>query len=247
MASAQDIRQWANKNGYTLGDRGAVTPEIRTAYTQATSAVEPEADEIRSAYTQPIESLNTPGERAPVVAKPRMAERLRSASDRVKTRVDKAAKSAPRTRSTLEKLIGRGWAMIGRIIQPMNDPMARVLAVQAPVAGMILDDLIKDTAIDKLLQPVARLEKKGEIAFALIAPPILVGLISARPDLAGYLLPWLKESLASWIDVAGPKLEEIQVREEKFQNEYGVKIDKLMEFFLASVTEVKDNDTSNVE
>jgi hypothetical protein len=73
-----------------------------------------------------------------------------------------------------EKLIQRGWEFAARVLQPVNLPVARCLDWQAPTAGALLEEAVRDTVVDRLLQPVARIEDKLEIAGALIGPPVLI-------------------------------------------------------------------------
>jgi hypothetical protein len=142
-------------------------------------------------------------------------------------------KKAPRV--AIDRLIERSWEMMARIVQPVNLPVARVLAMQAPVAGLILEDEIKGTVVDRILQPIARTEKKGEAAFALVGPPLLVGVLTSKPELAPVVVPILRESLAVWITVAGPKLEIQAKRNEEFEQKFGVQIDALLQQFLGPI------------
>jgi len=84
-----------------------------------------------------------------------------------------------------------------------------------------------------MLQPLARAEEKGEIAFALIGPPLLVGALTTKPEFSPILIPMLKESLRVWIDVAGPKLKLVEEREKAFAEKYGDRIDAMLEMFFA--------------
>jgi hypothetical protein len=77
------------------------------------------------------------------------------------------------------------------------------------------------------------MEDKGEVAFALIAPPMLVGALTMKPQMAPILVPMLKESLRIWIDVAGPKLEIVQKRDDEFEQKYGQRIDEMIAYFLS--------------
>jgi hypothetical protein len=129
-------------------------------------------------------------------------------------------------------LIGAVWGFAAQVLQPINMPVAKVLAVQAPVAGMVLEDALKNTVVDRLLQPLAGVQIGGEIALALIGPPLLVGALTAKPEMAPVLVPLLRRALRSWIDVAGPKLEEVAKTEQKFEEQYGSRIDDMIEFFL---------------
>jgi hypothetical protein len=208
-------------------------------------------DDIEDGYIVPDES-----EGSKVVEKPpnipsKTTEKARSFVERIKTAPRKVG-SASKTRAPrvgVDKLIGTVWAMFAQVAQPINLPVARVLTIQAPVAGLVLEGVVKDTIVDRLLQPLARAQQGGEVAFAIIGPPLFVGLLSNKPEMAPVLVPLLKQSLRSWIDVAGPQLEKVKKQEEKFENEYGAAIDEMIEFFLAPVTDNATgeykNDTTN--
>lgn len=166
---------------------------------------------------------------SPVVAKAReFADKVKGAAPRAKPSVSKSR--GPRV--PIDKFIGHAWQMLAQVIQPVNLPVARVLAVQAPVAGMVLEGVVKDTIIDRILQPIAKVEAGGEIAFAIMGPPILVGVLSAKPHLAPVLVPLLRESLRSWIDIAGPQMEKVAKQEQDFEDKYGQRIDDMIEFFM---------------
>lgn len=144
---------------------------------------------------------------------------------------------AQAARVPVDRIIARGWQFLAQMVAPINIPVARVLDMQAPVAGLILEDNIKSTMVDKILQPLARVEERGEVAFALLGPPILVGAITARPQMAGVLIPILREALKTWIDVAGPSMKIVQEREKDFEEKYGQRIDEMISYILAPIPE----------
>lgn len=179
-------------------------------------------------------------EKAPVIKPPTIAER---AKERVQEVRDKARKVVPASKKTspsgvkvvrprlgVDKLIGRAWGMLANMAAPMNVPVARVLQMQAPVAGMVLDGVVKNTVVDRVLQPIARVEQGGETVFALVGPPLIVGAITTKPHLAPMLAPLLKDALRTWINVAGPHIIKAQEEEAKFQEMYGQRIDEMIAY-----------------
>lgn len=235
MANLQDIREWGKTNGFDVSDSGPLPRGLRAAYSNRSdddviTEIVPDEDE----GSKVIEHSPKVVERPPTVHKPSLVSRARAA-------VGKRADEAPRVsgpskpRKSLDRIIERAWDMLGRVIQPVNLPVARVMAVQAPVAGLLLEDIVKGTIVDKVLQPVARVEEKGELAFALIGPPLLVGLLTSQrgQQLAPVLVPALKESLRVWLEVAGPKIEIARKRDEEFAAKYGAQIDTLIDSFFA--------------
>lgn len=142
----------------------------------------------------------------------------------------------PKPRKSVENLIATAWRIGAQLVAPINLPVARTLDMQAPVAGLILEDVVKDTMVDKILQPLARIEGGGETAFALLGPPMLVGTITARPQMAPMLVPVLRQALYSWMELAGPHIKKVQERERKFQEDYGQDIDNMIAYLLGAVT-----------
>lgn len=191
---------------------------------------------------------------APKIPEPTISERVKDVSDRVRGLPDSIrgraglGKRAPRSkaprgpRQSVDRLIGTLWGVAARVMQPVSWPVANVLHAQAPVAGMVLEDVVRGTVVDTVLQPFAKIGKGGEVVMALIGPPLLVGLISAKPETAPVAIPLLKESLRMWLDVAGPKLIEHAEREKKFQEEYGSTIDEMISMFFTPPTGVFSDD-----
>lgn len=72
-------------------------------------------------------------------------------------------------------------------------PMARALAFETPAAGVVLDEAVKGTALDRLLlQPLAKTNDRMGPAFALVAMPLVVNYISLHPEKANAFAPMVK-------------------------------------------------------
>lgn len=181
-------------------------------------------------------------EKPPVIPVPSLSERVKEVSDRVsslpsaiRNRTGRSAAGKPKApkgpRQPVDRLIGTVWGIAARIVAPVAWPVANVLHAQAPVAGMVLEDVVRNTVVDTVLQPLAKIGKGGEVALALIGPPLLVGIMAAKPESHPVCMPLLKEALRAWLDIAGPKMIEHQEREAKFQEEYGQSIDALIQMF----------------
>ncbi len=93
--------------------------------------------------------------------------------------------------------------------------------MQAPVAGVVINDVAKGTPLDKVLQPIARLEEKGGKVGALLGPPVLVAAINLNPALYQPLRPLLKVSLMTWLEVSEPAMKKIQARAARFEEKVG--------------------------
>lgn len=163
----------------------------------------------------------------------RARERVQERAGRFTGRTAARKPANRRPRSSVEGLISSVWGIAARVVTgvaPSLYPVANVLALQSPVAGKILEDTVKNTAVDGLLQPFARLANGSQVGLALLGPPILVGIASARPDSQPFVEPLLREALKAWLVVAGPKMIEKAKEEEKFQKEYGETIDGMIRF-----------------
>lgn len=220
MATIAEIRQWAKDNNM-LQEGGRLTSEIRIAYEKANE----------SEGSVPVEIVV---EKAPIKeeTRPRTLKK-ESLQDKFKGVVSgKKTSVSSKPRVSVEGLISGAWQLFAQIARPINTPVAKVLNMQAPVAGMLLEDTIKDTVVDKILQPFARVGKGGETLFALMGPPALVAALTTKPELAPAIIPMLRRSLMLWMQIAGPKIEEMKKKEEEFTREYGESVDSLIAMFL---------------
>jgi hypothetical protein len=86
-----------------------------------------------------------------------------------------------------------------------------------------------------MLQPVAKTGKAGESIFGIIGPPVLVGAIMTNPSMRPVLVPMLKESLKSYVLVAGPAMKKAKEREEKLIAELGMDVDGSIDELIASI------------
>src|SRR6202789_1973271 len=139
-----------------------------------------------------------------------------------------AKKKAPPRVST-EDVWGALWRGGAKPPTPLP-PWQRTLRMQAPVAGMIMDDVTKATVIDPLLQPIARLVDQGKAVQALAGPPVFVTAImlhqqqrmamdppqEPNPLFMAIAVEGLRSSLMAWMDVAGPKFDLAMEREAEF-------------------------------
>lgn len=181
-------------------------------------------------------------ERAPKIPTPTISEQVdsvRETANRARARLASAAgrfkpparkPGVKRPRTSVESLISTVWALGGRVAGATGAwPVANVLALQSPVAGKILEDTVKNTVVDTLLQPFARLTQGSQVVMALVGPPVLVGIATARPETQPYVEPLLREALRAWLEVAGPKMIEKAEEEKRFREEYGATIDAMIQ------------------
>ena len=145
------------------------------------------------------------------------------------------------------------WSQLAWSARPIP-PLQKILAAQAPMAGVILQDALRDTAIDRLaLQPAARLEDRLQAVNAMVGPPAWVMMITAFggavTDAEGNpvfdedgnyvfdnrtqpLVGGLRFSLMSWLKIGGKKAAEIQASSEELIA-LGDEADELIRWILA--------------
>lgn len=185
-------------------------------------------------------------EKAPRIPTPTVseqAESLRESVNRTRERIQsQAAKLTGRTRgprraaskrprTSVESLISTVWGIGARVVGQLGAfPVANVLTLQSPVAGKILEDTVKNSAVDAILQPFARLAQGSQVGLALLGPPILVAIATAQPESQPIVEPLLREALRAWLVVAGPKMIEKAEEEKAYQEEFGQTIDDMIRF-----------------
>jgi len=110
-----------------------------------------------------------------------------------------------------------------------------LMKIQAPVAGMLLEDVVRDTVVDKALQPFARTSKNAEALAILVGPPVVMSVIQLNPELAPVLVPVLRDLLVRMSKVAGPKMTQALAEEREFEEQYGQPVDELIGLLIGAV------------
>lgn len=151
----------------------------------------------------------------------------------------KGKKKSKRPRVSTESMLSSIWRGAAKLAAPLP-PLHRTLRVQAPVAGLLLEDAVKDTALDLVLQPFARMAGAGKVIGALLGPPVFVTMMTfhvqqraaaglePNPLFMSLAQEGLRGALMTWMDVAGPKFEEAMKREREFEEAYGADVDQFM-------------------
>lgn len=270
MPSTSEIRAWARDQGYDVNTKGALPANVMAAWDAAhpggngdhpdydggigdddfgvSQAAEPPDVHDVSAGT-----AETPPKRPPrQPAKSPGKGWWRGRKQQGKTK----AKARPRV--PVDEVISGAWRIMARIARPIP-PLQRTLRVQSPVAGILLEDAVKGTIVDTILQPVARLQVQGKAVAALAGPPLLVTAISMHlqhaaqaeqppnPVFMGAATEMLRESLMLWMDVAGPKFEKALAREKEFEEVYGSKVDDFIQMLFAEPADPADAEAVKAE
>jgi hypothetical protein len=262
-ASPDEIRQWARDNGHELGDRGRIPTTIRDAYHSAHNGDAPagpgpdypdgmtDDDFLTDPGLPPGDDEEKQPRRPPRIKPSSPGGGWRSRFGREKGKSSNRKAKPKRPRVPVDEIISGGWRILARVAQPVP-ALQRTLKVQAPVAGLLLEDVVKDTFLDMMLQPLARAQRQGKAVAALAGPPMLVTAISlhaAQATAAGQMpnpifmsvaQTALRESLMLWIDVAGPRFEEALKREREFEEHYGQDVDEFMAWLFAPPADPRD-------
>lgn len=248
MSEAQDIRAWAAANNIDVAPRGNISHGVRDEYMRANGIGPDDEAELEEMVLDETDldgaerPAKAPEPPAPVVGKvterpPRPAPKQRRR--RLLERKPKTAKpKAARKPVSIENLVSSGWALGAMALarSPSAIPVARIMDMQSPVAGVVVEDMTKGTVIHRLLEPLARAGEKGEKAFALLGPPIIVGIMTAQPQTFPVLKPMLKMSMMSWMQIAGPAMQTIEQRAAKFSAEVGdVDLDAIIDSLFAGI------------
>ena len=239
--ATDDIREWGRKNGFTVGDEGRLPPGLRAAFDNRSDVETPDDGD-----TEDTVSID---ERPPAIVKRTTADRVREIADRVKKTPVKGPgrpRSGSKSRVSVEKVISGAWSVAAAVVTNLNPAVGRVLSMQAPVAGLILEDKVKNTVADRLLQPLARTADGGNTAIALMGPPLLVQALTMQPHRAPQIIPMLRYALRSWVMVAGDHFDKIAEEEKAFESVYGERIDEMLRFIIAPLLGDSDMIPPNV-
>lgn len=213
----QDIRTWAQGQGLDVAPKGKIPLSVMEAW----NGRETPPGSVAAATT-------TAGEVVPEGPPGGDSGETRPAHQGIRPfwKKPKGEKGTPRSahrRVSTENIVAGAWGLGAWAMSrnPMMLPTARVLDMQAPVAGVVINDVTRGTVVDKVLQPLARMEEKGGKVGALVGPPILVGLMTSYPALHEPLRPVLKMALMTWMEVSEPAMKKLEARAKRFEDKVG--------------------------
>jgi hypothetical protein len=259
MATATEVRAWAVPEGIATS-RGKLRAEVIAQWDRDHPDDLYEANPPRDGFTGNApdypaddfdamfpdvgegDGLGDTGETPPRRPKPKVGKTQRGVSSFFGKAKAKPGKKAPRV--STEDVWGALWRAGAKLLTPLP-PLQRTLRMQAPVAGMLMDDVTRTTFIDPLLQPLARLATQGKTIQALAGPPVFVSAIclesgramaeqrEPNPLFMAVATEGLRSSLMAWMDVAGPKFEIAMQREREFEEKYGQSVDDMMALIFA--------------
>jgi hypothetical protein len=232
--SDADIRTWLRDQGDTdVSVRGPISKADRARYELAHGF-----DEAAGPADSDFD-VSEPGEPPP--DKPEPEKRPRNVAVPRKLpwqRHDKPPKpkGAKRKRVALDDTIATGWRFLAGLAKPLP-ATSRLLKIQAPVAGTLLEPIVKDTIVDRILQPIARTTEGAEAVAVLLGTPALVTAIQLNPAIMPFALPALRELLIRMVKLTGPAMAQALKQEREFEAEFGGTVDDLIEMLFAGVFE----------
>lgn len=195
-----DVREWARAKGIDIGGHGRIPRDIQEQYNSEILAETGTPDEdfpdLADIYDGGITAADFPPEPPPEPAghpdevKPRrirppartggVLARIRGPKTGKTGKTARPARKLPRI--SLAGLIEDAWSQMAWAAAPIP-PMQRLLYAQAPFAGVALEDALRGTVADRLLQPVARAEEKAKAVGGLVMPPAaLLAVLATAPQ-----------------------------------------------------------------
>ena len=261
MATDAEIRSWALANDVHVSAKGRVGYDTREAY----DAAHPSANGAPAAAAVPdyppgmteddfvLDQADDPpgpgeaadtGEAPPARPKPRGSRSMADGLRRLRRPAAKGrsgTRPKARPRVPVDDLIGSAWRVASKLAQPIP-PLYRTLRIQSPIAGLLLEDAVKGTAADTVLQPLARLTSVSQTASALLLPPAAITALAMHTQQSGgqpnplitqACLEALRHGLMAMMRVGGPKFTEVLDRERREEEEFGATVDELLAWLLA--------------
>ena len=212
----------------------AITGAADPGPADRSGAAEPGGDGADSTgdATRPLDGETVGAERRPTRPERARRARARGRSRPLQERLwgqrggpqgPRRPKRPRRDRMPVDKLCASFWRGAGKAAAYISMPLSRTIDLQAPFAGVVLEDTVRGTFVDTLLQPVARSADRGRNVVGLFGPPMIVMALEAAKGLpedqrqmrAAFLLPMLEESLIVCHKIAGERAAEVAERAEE--------------------------------
>ena len=229
MADPEEIRAWLRKNGHEIGDRGRIPADKAALYE---AAHDPVAASVTEADFDPLPPDEDPGAEVKDETQPTKPRASRARGSGLLSLRGKSSGGSKRARRKvyqrvpLNKFGERTWDLFARFARPVSQATSTCFSLQAPMAGVLLEDIFRDSVADRFLQPLARAEDKADKVIALAVPPVLVLAIEmtgANPRLSeeervfrlNILFAMLEEALEISLEVTEQYAEQLVARQER--------------------------------
>lgn len=258
MASDKDVRAWARETDWRAGDgepvsaRGGVGRDAHDAYNAAHNGHDDGAaypDGMTAADFELQDAARDDDDDDLAESRPK-APPSQSTRSRLRGRLKTGGttgrgtgkKQPPRTPTS--DLIGSAWRMAAKVAQPIP-PMYRTLRLQSVIAGPLIDEAVKGTAVDRVLQPIARLAATGETTAALLAPNLAIAAMAfhsaqaakaetePNPVVMQGCVEMMRYGLMAMIRVGGDAFTAQVARERDDEERYGATVDMLIAYIMA--------------
>lgn len=176
MADSGQVRAWLREQGHDVPVKGKIRGELMAEY----DAAHPQdADTVAGSYDGGVTEADFPepeepgGQPEAAEQKPRRVRTTRAAQARtMRQRIwgggGKKKKTA-HPRISLKNFAEDMFLDLAWTFQGLP-PIEKILYLQAPLAGQIVEDTCKGTVADAVLQPVARVDRQFKALEALTAP-----------------------------------------------------------------------------
>jgi hypothetical protein len=261
-ASASDVRAWARANGIEVNDKGAISGAVSEAYRAAHNG-QPEGspdyppgmddsdfdlaeaelpDDVDDTAEVAPRRVASPKRGSSPTTLPKLSDRFRRGKSAARPK-GRAKPKRPRT-STAE-LIGSAWRIAAKVAQPLP-PMYRTLRLQSVIAGPLLDDAVKGTMVDPILQPLARMSQAGQTVSALVAPNLAIGAMAyhlhqtngePNPVVMQACQEMLRYGLMAMMRVGGEAFAVQLAKDKADEEQFGTSVDELMAMILADMAD----------
>lgn len=242
-ASTTDVRAWLRDQGEDVGVKGAIPRHLRAKFDQAHSQLEetvPEGAAVPAGeadYDTGVTEADFPpddeqlaaadtGERKPRSV--RASTKAQASSFRHKlwggggSKAKRPAKKHPRVslKGFAEDLfLDLAWTFQGA------PPVEKILYLQAPLAGQIVEDTARGTVADAVLQPVARIDRQFKALEALTAPVWVAAIMmkGARDDDGNYspgtqfMFGGLRHALLSMTRAVDMDFEQLRTKSQELK------------------------------
>lgn len=159
---------------------------------------------------EPAGDVYDMGEGHPDETKPKPPPKKGAAKKAAEEKKPQPVKRGPR--QPINELAGIFWTGVGTVLEQtqLDAPVGRVMQFQAPVAGATIDDVVKNTWLDELIQPFVQKAGAVEGIGSLLALPVLVGALERRPSMAFAIEPMLVMALESQMAEVAPAMKKQQ-------------------------------------
>jgi hypothetical protein len=241
MAETTDVREWLREHpdrlpeGREVPMKGRIPKELQAVYDAehgSNGVTADEADYDQGVTDADFVQADEPpdletgaAEVAPRKIRAARKEQARSLRERIwggGTKGKRPAKKHPRVSLkgfAEDVFLDLAWTFQGL------PPMEKILYLEAPLAGQVVEDTCKGTVADTILQPVARIDRQFKALEALTAPAWVAAImVKGEKEASGDYTPatklmfgGLRHALLSLSRVADVDFEQLKAKSEELK------------------------------